>query len=149
MISIDFDFAKIARKLDQVTEASQNAMRPAAQAGAEIFYLETKVRAPVSDAAHYFYGRSSRKTGVRYLFRSGNLRDSIYQYYNKGLSTPQKAVYSISWNHQKAPYGAMVEFGTSRAAAQPFLRPAYDAAAGRARDAVVAVMRSQINKALP
>lgn len=149
MISMAFDFAKIAKKLDGITAGANKAVRPAAQAGAEVFYQEAKVRAPVSDGAHYFYGSSSKKTGVRYLFRAGNLRDSIYQYYNVGLSTPEKAVYSISWNHQKAPYGHMVEFGTRHAPAHPFLRPAYDAAAARARKAVLDAMTTQISKALP
>lgn len=146
MINIEFDFDKIARKLDGITKASKAALRPAAQAGAEIFYLEVKMRAPVSDGSHFFYGKNSRKSGVRYLFPAGTLRDSVYQYYNKGQSTPEKAVYSISWNHQKAPYGYMVEYGTSRAPAHPFLRPAYDAAAARARDTVLAVMRNGIEK---
>lgn len=148
MISVDFDFAKIAKKLDGITEASKEALRPAAQAGAEIFYIEARTRVPVSDGAHFFYGRNSQKSGVRYFFKAGNLRDSIYQYYNKRASTPGKAVYSISWNHQKAPYGYMVEYGTSRAPAHPFLRPSYDAAAARARDAVLDVMRNSIKKAV-
>ena len=147
MISLAFDFDKIAKKLDGITKASQESLRPAAQAGAEIFYIEAKLRVPVSDGAHFFYGRGSRKSGVRYFFKSGNLRDSIYQYYNKKASLPGKAVYSISWNHRKAPYGAMVEYGTSRAPAHPFLRPSYDAAAGRARQAVLDVMQSGIKKA--
>lgn len=147
MISVEFDLSKIAKKLDGITKASKEALRPAAQAGAEIFYIEARFRAPVSDSAHFFYGGSSKKSGVRYFFRSGNLRDSIYQYYNKGASSPEKAVYSISWNHRKAPYGYMVEYGTSRAPAHPFLRPSYDAAASRARDVVLAVMRGSINEA--
>lgn len=147
MITVDFDFAKIAKKLDGITDASKEALRPAAQAGAEIFYIEARMRVPVSDGAHFFYGRNSKKSGVRYFFKAGNLRDSIYQYYNKRASTPGKAVYSISWNHQKAPYGYMVEYGTSRAPAHPFLRPSYDAAAARARDAVLDVMRNSIKKA--
>lgn len=148
MITVDFDFDKIAKKLDGITDASKEALRPAAQAGAEIFYIEARLRVPVSDGAHFFYGRNSKKSGVRYFFKAGNLRDSIYQYYNKRASTPGKAVYSISWNHQKAPYGYMVEYGTSRAPAHPFLRPSYDAAAGRAREAVLGVMRSGIKEAI-
>jgi len=147
MITVEFDFAKIAKKLDGITEASKKALRPAAQAGAEIFYLEAKMRVPVSDGSHFFYGSGSKKSGVRYLFKAGNLRDSIYQFYNKSQSTEDKAVYSISWNHKKAPYGYMVEYGTSNAPAHPFLRPSYDSAANRAREAVMAIMRNSIRKA--
>ncbi|MDD0814282.1 HK97 gp10 family phage protein [Curvibacter sp. HBC28] len=148
MISIDFDFGKISSKLDGITKASKESLRPAAQAGAEVFYVEARQRAPKSEADHYFYGKRSKKTGVRYLFKPGNLQRSIYQYYNKRQSSPDKAVYSISWNHREAPYGAMVEYGTSRAPAHPFLRPAYDAVADRARQAVVGRMQDGLRKAI-
>jgi hypothetical protein len=53
------------------------------------------------------------------------LYKSIYFSYNKDISTDKRKVYDISWNHQKAPYGFMVEFGTRKAAAHPFLNPAW------------------------
>ena len=125
--SIGFDFTGVFDSLDETPEAAGKAARVAAQAGAEEFYLEVRIRCPVSAEAHYFYGRQSKKTGVRYLFQPGNLRDSIYQVYSKDKSIEGvKATYHIAWNHRKAPYGFMVEFGTPRAPASPFLRPAYD-----------------------
>lgn len=148
MITVDFDFSKITRKLDAITAASKGALRPAAQAGAEVFYVEVRQRAPVSEAEHYFYGKRSKKTGVRYLFKPGNLQRSIYQYYNRRQSMPGKAIYSISWNHREAPYGAMVEYGTSRAPAHPLLRPAYDAVADRARRTVLTRMQDELRKAI-
>ena len=63
-------------------------------------------------------------------------------------SGPGKATYHIAWNHQKAPYGFMVEFGTSRAPAHPFLRPAYTAVATAALRAVRDRMLSEVKKAL-
>jgi HK97 gp10 family phage protein len=69
---------------------------------------------------------------VRYYFEPGSLRDSIYQAFSKDNSSEfgggyRNATFHVAWNHRKVPYGHMVEFGTSRAPAHPFLRPAYDA----------------------
>lgn len=110
------------RKGVQAEKARINAAaRPAAQAGAQVIYDAARLNAPVSDAAHFFYGRGSKKSGVRYgPFRPGNLRDSIYQVYS-AKSTPSKAVYHIAPNLQKAPYAIMVENGTSKAAAQSYM----------------------------
>ena len=100
-------------------------MRPAAQVAADVLYREVKVRAPESKKAHYFYGTHK----IYGPYQPGNLRDSIYQVYSKDRSKKNRlATYHVAWNQKKAPYGFMVEFGTSRApAGHPFLRPAYDA----------------------
>jgi len=79
-----------------------------------------------SEKEHYFYGTSFAKTGQRYLFQPGALRDSIYRVYSPEKSEDTKKTYRVSWNDRKAPYGHMVEYGTSRASAHPFLRPAFD-----------------------
>jgi HK97 gp10 family phage protein len=55
---------------------------------------------------------------------TGNLRESIYWAKDDNLSSPLRAVYSISWNKSKAPHGHLLEFGTSRMPAYPFIRPA-------------------------
>ena len=122
---IGFDSSAANGWLDGISHASQEAIRPAAQAGAEELYLEARLRVPESSKAHFFYGTESKKTGVRYLFNPGDLRKAIYQVYSKDHSGKTRATYHISWNHQKVPYGYMVEFGTSRAPAHPFIRPAY------------------------
>lgn len=147
MINVDFNFGKLLLKLDKITNSVESAVRPAAQAGAQVFYEEARVRCPVSDAAHFFYGKGSKKSGVRYFFQPGNLRNSIYQFFNSRNSSKAAANYSISWNHQKAPYGYMVEYGTSSAAASPFLRPAYDAAKGLAVKRVNEVLASSVKAA--
>ena len=153
MIDVNFDLNNINAKLDGLAKAAKGAARVAAQAGAEVFYVEMKLRAPVSEnGPHLFYGTASKKApkgskkAAAYLFPEGTLRDSIYQYYNKRLSTPDKPVYSVSWNHKDAPYGYMVEFGTSRAPANPFLRPSYEAAKGEAQRVMLAALKDSINK---
>lgn len=121
---IDFDTSGVDAALDKIANKAGECVRPAAQAGASVLYGEARYRAPVSEGAHFFYG-----THQKYLFAAGTLRDSIYQVYSEDNSSKGRlATYHISWNHQKAPYGFMVEYGTSRAAAHPFIRPAYDAA---------------------
>lgn len=147
-VSASFDFSKISAKLDEIVVAAKEGTRTAAQAGAQVFYDEMRARVPVSDNAHFFYGRNSRKTGVRYYFEPGNLKNSIYQYRLRYYDDGGKTTYVISWNKLKAPYGHMVEFGTSRAPAHPFLRPTYDAAQGTAVKTVKEVMAQQIKKVI-
>lgn len=62
--------------------------------------------------------QSNKKTGL--------LQDSIYRVYSPEKSTDESKMYRISWNKRKAPHGHLIEFGTSRAPAYPFMRPAFD-----------------------
>lgn len=137
---VDFDSSGADAALDALLAASQKAVRPAAQAGAEVMYQEARIRCPVSGEGHWFHGSSFRKTGQKYWIEPGTLRDAIYQVFSKDNSSAfgggyRNATYQVAWNHKKAPHGFMVEFGTSRAAAHPFLRPAYDATVRAALDA--------------
>jgi len=112
-----------------------------AAAMARVFYEEAKLQCPVSRKAHMFYG-THQKYGP---YQPGNLRDSIYRVYAKDLSTATEKVYRISWNHQKAPYGFMVEFGTPTAAAAGFMRKAFDRASA-AIDAGQDRMRARLTE---
>ncbi len=58
--------------------------------------------------------------------KTGTLQDAIYRVYAKEKSTDSKVTYEISWNKTTAPHGHFIEFGTSRAPAYPFIRPAFD-----------------------
>ena len=140
MISIAFDFSKIAAKLDNITKAAEEGARPAAQAGAQVFYEEVKQRVPVSAKAHSTKGKKQ-------TFTPGTLRKAIYQAFADKESGDGKASYRISWNKSHAFYGRFVEFGTSRMAAKPFLRPAYDAARAKALQAVQERMAVEVRKA--
>ena len=153
MIDATMDLTGINVQLDRLAAAAKTAARKAAQAGAQVYYDEVRARAPVSEKEHLFYGSSAKKApkGQKkqhaYLFKPGTLRDSIYQVYSKKLSTDAKSVYAVAWNHKKAPYGYMVEFGRNGEFAHPFLRPAFDAAEGRAVSAANAVLAAEIKKA--
>lgn len=80
---------------------------------AQVLYDEAKAQVPV---------------------KTGTLKESIYRVYSPEKSTDDSKLYRISWNKKKAPHGHLIEFGTSRAPAYPFMRPAFD----RVRDAIEA-----------
>lgn len=79
--------------LDALTDGAEAAVRPAAQAGAQVLY----------EAVQSNVARIGRKTG--------NLAASIYQTFSRDNSGPLRAQYHVSWNRKKAPHGHLVEFG--------------------------------------
>ena len=142
-LKVKFDPSQLIDKLDQIEAVSATATRKAAQTGAEVLYQEVLRNVPVGkDEFHWFYGKNQR-----YLFRRGSLKRAIYQAFSEDRSVEytgsnkfaqkqsyEKATYHVSWRHKDnaggpgAPYGFMVEFGTSRAPAHPFLYPSFDLA---------------------
>jgi len=126
---------------------NKQVIRGGAQAMAQLFYDEARVNAPVAEKGHWFYG-----THQKYFFPAGTLKASIYQVYSKSKSRDAYAVYDISWNHKKCPYGFMVEYGTSRANAHPFMRPAWVNMNGRvveaARERMAKILREKNGKRL-
>lgn len=116
--AIKHDLSGVFGALDEIAEGAEVNLRPAAQAGAQVLYDEVLIRVPVKAKA------TTRKGKV---LPPGALRDSIYQVFSKDNSSQTRATYHISWNAKKAPHGHLVENGTSRAPAHPFIRPAYDA----------------------
>lgn len=141
-LGMSMDTRGINAGLDALARAAKSAVRPAAQAGAQVLYEEVLRRVPVSDQAHSTKGK-------KHTFQPGNLRDAIYQAYAQDESTDGRATYRISWNKRKAFYGHFVEHGTSRMAARPFLRPSFDAMQQRALSAARDVMAEQIKGSRP
>lgn len=91
--NLSIDMSAFENDMEQLAERAEKAVRPAAQAGAQVLY----------DRA---------KTNVAALGRkTGNLSSSIYQAYSANNSNESKAVYHISWNATKAPHGHLVEWG--------------------------------------
>lgn len=146
MLKLDLDLKSVEKKLDKITLAAKGAVRPAAQAGAQLFYERTRAEAPISKAAHNFHieGR------VYGPFSPGNLRDSIYQVFVKRefFQGDPIAKYEISFNHSEAPYGFMVLRGTSQLPANDFIGRAYDATYQAATQAAAARLNAEIKKAL-
>ena len=133
--SVNVNTAGIDALMNGLAGSADEAARPAAQAGAQVFYDEVKRLAPKSKKGHWFHGTSFKINGKKYWFESGTLSRAIYQVYSRDKSGAGVATYHVAWNHQKAPYGFMVEFGTSKNPAHPFLRPAA-AKAGEVRAAI-------------
>jgi len=135
MMEATMALAGINAQLDGLTRSAKAATRPAAQAGAQVFYEEVRARVPVSAKPH----KSGKKT-----YSPGTLRKAIYQAFAERESGEGHATYRVSWNKSHAFYGRFVEDGTSKAAAQPFLRPAYDAARARALSAAEVLLAASV-----
>lgn len=91
-------------KLDR--DIREKVLISGAAAMALVFYDEAKLQA----AKH-------AKTYTLY--------NAIYRVHSETLSMPGRVVYQVSVNKAKAPHWAFLEFGTSRAPAYPYLRPAF------------------------
>lgn len=129
---INMNVAQFKEQLQATTNELQKATRPAAQAGAQIIYAAARLNAPVSKKPHKFYGTHK----VYGPYAPGNLRDSIYQVFSKDNSYKDVSTYHISWNADKAPYGAMVEFGTSKSPARSFIGKAVTETRTQVRQAI-------------
>ena len=92
-VNMAVDLGAFNDMISELEENIQAAVRPAAQAGAQVFY----------DAVV----RNVNALGKK----SGNLAGAIYQAYSEENSGPGKATYHISWNASKAPHGGLVEYG--------------------------------------
>lgn len=118
------------------------ATRPAAQAGVQVIYERARILVPVSKEAHKFYGSH----GVYGPYNPGNLRDAIYQVFSDASSHKDVSVYHISWNKSEAPYGFMVELGTSNAPAHSFIGRSVIETRDEVRQAIKARYLSEVNK---
>jgi hypothetical protein len=92
-VTFSLDTSGIEALMRDAAEDLKAAMRPAAQAGAQVLVDEVQ--------------RNVNRIGKK----TGNLRRSIYQVYSVRSSGSERAVYHVSWNAQKAPHGHLVEFG--------------------------------------
>lgn len=102
------DLERSLAKFEQ--KVQESVLFSGAAAMARVFYDEVKLNASPP--------RMGRVTG--------NLERSIYWAFSPEKSTATQKTYRISWNKSKAPHGHLLEFGTSRMAAKPFVRPAFD-----------------------
>lgn len=111
--------------------ASESVLRQAAVAGARVVHAEARLRAPVGVEAY-------ERKGTQHV--PGTLRQSLLIAYDEAESVPGLiASYIVTWS-KEAFYGRFAEHGTSKMAAQPFLRPAYEATRRESAAAVDAVI---------
>lgn len=92
-MSIDANLGAINEMLDGLNDEVQRAIRPMAQAAADVLY------------------RAVLKNVQSIGSQSGNLARSIYQAFSQDNSSPTKATYHVSWNASKAPHGHLIEWG--------------------------------------
>ncbi|WP_322070986.1 HK97-gp10 family putative phage morphogenesis protein [Paraburkholderia bannensis] len=119
------------------TVASEEVLRQAAVAGARVIHAEVRLRAPV--------GNAYERKGTKHV--PGTLKRSVLIAYDDEESVAgHLAIYLVTWS-KDAFYGRFVEFGTSRAAAKPFLRPGYDAKKQQAAEAVIEVIQKKAEEA--
>lgn len=137
MFTAIFKSEAMQKRLDGLVARATDNLRPAAQAGAQVYYEAVKAAAPVGESVHHTKGK-------KLAFKPGNLRASIYQAYADTESDPRRAIYRISYNREKAFYGYFIEHGTSKMAARPFIRPSYDSA----RSAAIEAARMALRKGL-
>jgi HK97 gp10 family phage protein len=124
----------LAADLDRLGEVVRTTvLRSGQNTAAFAFQEEAKLRAPVFAVGPRGGGASKVARGK---IKPGQLRDSIYRVFDE-----KRSLYVVSWNHKKAPHAHLIEFGTKRAPAYPFLRPAYEGAKDRAMHAAVDRMR--------
>ncbi len=138
MLTFDFDQRGIDAQIDAIKAKAEAAIRPAAQAGAQVYYDAVKASAPKSKKGHWFHGTSFKSTGKKYWFESGSLKGAVYQVYAKDQSNKTKAEYQVAWNHRKVPYGFMVAYGTARGAkGNDFIGTARKSVAAMATEAML------------
>lgn len=87
------DLSGLESLFDGISDAADGAVRPAAQAAAQVLY----------DAAKANVARLGRVTG--------NLARSIYQAYSQDNSGASVATYHVSWRPRQAPHAGLVEYG--------------------------------------
>ena len=86
MFKVEFDVDRLIRRIDDLAEVMRGAVRPVAQAGAQVFYEEMKIRALT-------------------VGKSRQLQASIYQKFvveTRQDALGLSATYHISWRKQKA-----------------------------------------------
>ena len=96
MLNFNFDISKILAGLDGIKQQINEAVRPAAQAGAQVFYNEVKLRATRGDKTRNLKSGKTRPAGL--------LASSIYEVFSKDNSNQNHATYHVSWNKKKAPH---------------------------------------------
>jgi hypothetical protein len=102
MLDLKLDLSEALQGLDDLQAACEEDVRPAAQAGAQVYYDEARVRVPVRKSARVYKGKT---------YQPGALKAAIYQAYSKDNSAKGRATFHISWNARKAPHGHLIEHG--------------------------------------
>lgn len=101
-LTCTFDSAALFTALDNLGDKAVDAVRPAAYAGATVFYDELKRLVPVSAESREYRGKT---------YNPGTLKNAIYHAFSPEESRAGRAVYKVSYNAKKAPHGHLAEYG--------------------------------------
>lgn len=160
-----FDSSEITKFFETLEgPARESLARRMGAAGGRVLRDEAKQRAPISDPPYNPNSRGSHQPGT--------LRDSIYLAFNTTNSSQTVFQYDVTWP-KVAYWGKFIEFGwiqkfyvgrnadgsfytdktrelkvPIRHPAKPFLRPAYDAAQGRAKAAIIETGKRELPRVL-
>ncbi|MCL9777658.1 hypothetical protein [Neisseria subflava] len=108
-VEIDADFSDAIARFDSLPEAVGDRLRWAAFKGVELLRDEVKIQAPRSHKRHYFYSKGSRNADgskKRYVFEPGDLRGSVFAFYDKSESVDgRRAVYQVGWRDREGSRG--------------------------------------------
>src|SRR5574337_1737435 len=141
--------SELKRALEQLPKAiGRNVLRGAVNAGAGVIRKEVQAKAPV------YTGSVAQGHPP-----PGTLKRSVYQKQIRELSSPTKQTFFVGVRKGKkyrnqgksgnlsmdAYYASWVEFGTSKMAARPFMRPAFEAK----KTSAVEVIRDYLAKRIP
>ncbi|MGN7068847.1 hypothetical protein ACTHSI_00480 [Neisseria sp. P0001.S004] len=170
-VEIDADFSDAIARFESLPEAVGEKLRWAAFQGVSLLREEIKIQAPRHHKRHYFYSKGSRNADGskrRYDFEPGDLRRSVFAFYDKSDSVDgRRAVYQVGWRDREGsrgryeggslkavPYGYMVHNGVRRKngksiAPRPFLSRALKIQGAKMEavmlDAVLEVVRGRIS----
>lgn len=155
-VSITFD-SNIKEKLLALEKKIKEGMLfKAAAAGAEVLYDEMKIRAPVYTGRVYTYKTwtNPRKGDPQQVemvnAKPGQLRDSIFRFHDYRRSTEDRQIYLVGPNKRKAPHWYLVEYGTSKWAGNPYVRPTWEAkkaaAIGAAKNRLVELIGEAVRE---
>jgi len=126
MASMTAEFAEIKRKLRLLPDRIQkNVVTGATRAAAVAIQKEARQNVPVDSGT--LKKAISVKKASRRNTEVGHIKFSVYV-------------------KPKAYYGSMVEFGTSKMAAQPYMRPAFANSATKAVQAFQDYARLRVNR---
>jgi len=122
---------------DAGPKLAKAALRKGLRAGADIFIADAKSRAPILKKPHPHRNPGDLKDSIGAVIKM-----SPKQEYGTVHVGPKRE--RGKGSEQPGVYGMFVEFGTDDAAAQPFMRPAFDSKHQQAQEAFTAEMKAGV-----
>lgn len=155
-MAVRMNVAAFKEQMRATADELHRATRPAAQAGVQIIYDRARLIVAselTSKREHYFYGTAAKalppgkkKAAAYGPYQPGTLLKAIYQVFSESNSYKDRSTYHVSWRKKDAPYGYMVELGTSQAPAHSFIGRAVIETRAQVREAIKARYIAEVNK---